>query len=62
MYDIQFVEAICRGFDREKKNPARANQLLDLLQAVVLEDIPEIQQQLTAIIRDDSSTALRREN
>jgi hypothetical protein len=62
MYDIQFVEAICRGFELERKNPARANQLLDLLQAVVLEDISEIQQQLTAIIKTDSSTALRREN
>lgn len=62
MYDIQFVEAICRGFDRERKNPTRANQLLDLLQAVVLEDTPEIQHQLTAIIKADSSAALLREN
>ncbi len=62
MYDIQFVEAICRDFERERKNPVRAHQLLDLLQAVVLEDTPEIQEHLTAIIKADTSRVLRREN
>jgi hypothetical protein len=61
MYDIQFVEAICRDFERERRNPVRTN-LLDLLQAVVLENTPEIQEHLTAIIKADSSRVLRREN
>lgn len=62
MYDIELVEAICRGFGQEQKPSRRANALLDLLQAVVLEQIPEIQDNLTAMIEADTARGLRGPN
>lgn len=53
MYDTRFVDAICRSFEREPRNSIRANRLLDLLQAVVLEDSAQIQAQLGSFLGDD---------
>ena len=62
MYDTKFVEAICRSFGQQPKNSRRADQLLDLLQAVVQEDEPEIREQLGAVIKMDLRSELRQEN
>ena len=62
MYDTQFVEAICRSFGQEQKSSCRAKVLLDLLQAVVLEDVEEIQNQLTVIVQSDHRHAMQKAN
>jgi hypothetical protein len=62
MYDTGFVEAICRGFGQEQKNSRRAKILLDLLQAVVLEDTDEIRHQLTVIIQSDNRLGMQKAN
>jgi hypothetical protein len=62
MYDVELVEAICRGFGQERRDSLRANALLDLLQVVVLEQIPEIQDNLAAMIEADTARGLRGPN
>jgi hypothetical protein len=62
MYDVELVEAICRGFGRARRDSHRANALLDLLQVVVLEQIPEIQDNLAAMIEADTARGLRGPN
>ncbi len=54
MYDTRFVEAICRGFQKEPKGSKRSKQLLNLLQAVVLEDMAEIKAQLGSFLSEET--------
>jgi hypothetical protein len=62
MYDTRFVEAICRSFGQEQKDSRRAKILLDLLQAVVSEDVEEIKHQLTVIVHSDNRLAMQKAN
>ncbi len=59
MYDVELVEAICRRFGRERRNSRRANALLDLLHAVVLEQIPETHPNPIALIEVDTPGGIR---
>jgi hypothetical protein len=49
MYNTALVDTICRRYLAEN-NHNRQDQLLDLLEAVILEDQPSIQQQLGELI------------
>ncbi len=59
MYDVELVEAICRSFGQERRNSRRARALLDLLQAVVLEQIPETHPNLIGMIEADTPRGIR---
>jgi hypothetical protein len=62
MFDVELVEAICRGFEQEQRNSRRAKALLDLLQAVVLGQIPDVPATLIAMIEADTALCLRGPN
>jgi hypothetical protein len=61
MYNTALVDTICRRY-MEEDNRQRQDQLLDFLEAVVLEDQPGIREQLTELIDVVSNRELQLAN
>ena len=61
MYNTALVDTICRRY-MEENSRRRQAQLLDFLEAVVLEDQPQIREQLGELIDVVSSRELQQAN
>lgn len=61
MYNTALVDTICRRY-LDESNRQRQDQLLNFLEAVVLEDQPQIREQLGALIDVVGCKELRQPN